>query len=247
MFDRLDEERKQALLGGLVMGLVGVLAGGAWIWFSARAGNDPRIWAYVILGLGATGFAYAIGGGLLGASSENVRGVAGLLVLVLIVGGGWLWAKGQVGPVARAMSPVCQGTAVPEAGPFVKGDPGPYHLIVLDQDGGKNRFTGLEADWRADTAEDTELVACVREQTVLLETCSYTGGSKIERYKNVLAVKVLEAREGRKIGSFRLADSPGECPLQTEKQGTSRLEGEVSFDALSERLRFYAQGDAPGA
>lgn len=229
------------VLGAFLVGILAILPGAVWIWLSTRSGHDPSIWNYVVLGLGAMVLAVLLTEALIANPSDNARTIALVVVVGLVVGGGWFWAKGQVGTLGRAFSEVCRGTPAQEAGAWEAGGPGPYHVMVLDEEGGKSRFTNVDAEWKADSVDDVELVACVREQMREIQTCHYTGNVTIDRYTEKVAVKVVVARSAQVIGSFKLEDLPRECPYNA-KDAPSDLKGEVPLETLTDRLMPFIEG-----
>jgi hypothetical protein len=239
----MEKARKPVQWPAVLAGMVVLALGALWVWFEGRTGDSPPIWAYIVLGVGAFVTAAILADSLMEGASQNAVAIFLVLATGGVVVGGWFWARGQVGPIGRSVAAACEGKGVPEAGAFSRQRPGPYHIYLLDEEGGRSSYTGTSADWSADTVEDTELVACINDELVLIQTCSYTGGARLERKKNVLHVRVVVARTGHKIGSFDLTDVPGRCP---QANPPSSLDGEVAFETLSEKLQPYSEGRTPG-
>ena len=134
--------------------------------------------------------------------------------------------------LVATVAPACRGVAVPEAGAF-RGD-GPFHLVVAKNNGQPMAWSARNARWRADEVADAELVACIAQQSNLIETCPYYGPD-INRYETVMTVRVVTARRGGLVTSFQLTAQPRAC-RSTELMSTVRLDGTIPFAQLSQRL-----------
>jgi hypothetical protein len=135
--------------------------------------------------------------------------------------------------VVATVAPACRGVAVPEAGAY-RGD-GPFHLVLANDNGRPMAWSTREARWRADEVADTELVACIARQSNLIETCPYWNGPDINRYETVMTVRLVTARHGRPVDTFQITAQPRQC-RSTEYMSTVRLDGNVTFQQLSQRL-----------
>lgn len=120
----------------------------------------------------------------------------------------------DLAPSLSALAPVCsqqdgtglslQDSVIPD--PF-------YPLIVLDAYGQINEWTPifllrLEPSF----SKDTLLVACIDQQFVKIETCTYTGSESIERYEHRLGVVLRQSNSGLEIGRTSFYASPSGCP-----------------------------------
>lgn len=145
--------------------------------------------------------------------------------------------------VVAAVGRACRGRAVPEAGAY-RGD-GPFHLVLARDNGRPMTWSAREARWRADEVADTELVACIAEQSNLIETCPYWNGPDISRYETVMTVRLVTARQGRPVSTFQVRAQPRQC-RSSELMSTVRLDGEVTFPQLSQRLGLASLAPAAG-
>jgi len=143
--------------------------------------------------------------------------------------------------VVATLARACRGTGVEAAGAY-RGA-GPFHLVVVGNDGRHIPWSDRAARWRADEVADTELVACIQRQSTLIETCPYIGGSDIDRYRTDVNVRVVTARTAQPVTSFSLSADPRQCQA-TEFVSTVRLDGEVPFNQVGQRLSQLAHQPA---
>lgn len=205
----------------------------------------------LILGYAARRAIARSGGAERGAGIALAGIVIGWLVLVL---SGVVLTAALLGDDDRTADDIDQlvtevGTACRQEGVAGAGThrgAGPFHLVVVGDRGRQIPWSTEEANWRAEDLADTDLVACVAQQSNLIETCPYIGGSDIERYEAVVRVRVVTARSGRQIDSFRLTDEPRQCQM-SELVSTVRLDGDVPFRQVSRRLDAIARRPAGGS
>jgi hypothetical protein len=120
---------------------------------------------------------------------------------------------------------------------------------VVDDRGHENDWTSRDATWSADAVAETAYVACVDELDTSIEVCSYrpvpAGVTRsIERWEQVVVVRVVEARTATEVGTFELRDAPRAC-RQVEAEGQGDLHGRVSFAAFSAELEKALAGITP--
>jgi hypothetical protein len=176
------------------------------------------------------------------ATGGLVLGYATLVMWASLIAGGALDEEERGGRstrqenVLREVAGACRGERLTEAGTY-RG-PGPFHLVVVGDQGRAIDWSRRDAPWRAETVEDTELVACVARSFRLIETCLYNGPD-INRYEEEARVRVVTARTGRHVSSFTVTDQPRACRF-SEPWSLTRLEGNVQFGQVSSRLGLLA-------
>ncbi len=110
----------------------------------------------------------------------------------------------------------------------------PFGLLILIE-GTRQRhawFQDVPAMWRAETQDAVDLIACVEEEKVTLETCEYERAStrgngsftiKIERIQYSTTVVAVNPVTGRRIASLTLdGTEPDACPPDTSDITTSQ-------------------------
>ncbi len=150
--------------------------------------------------------------------------------------------------IVDTMEPACMGQGIEQAAAYT-GGPGVHRVILVtlvqpassgdlfDWRAKLRDFTNeLPSGWEPLAVRWTELVACIEEQELVLETCQYTGPS-ITRYQYEMVVRLVEARTGMTIATHSLSgDLPRECQ-QTEDYWLTRLEGSpVPFSGVKDWL-----------
>ena len=115
----------------------------------------------------------------------------------------------------KAVGPACRGA--PVAGAADATGSAARRIIVLNGEGhrigagGTRSWTNKTAQWRGSKVNNTALVACVDRENVLIETCSYTGGTHVRRYADHAHVRVIAARTGEQVDVFDLSADPHSC------------------------------------
>jgi len=206
-----------------------------------RAGYSPSKALWIIVGfeLFAAGILAVRGlGALIHADGDEDRMTSVSTVVAIVVTASGLlaarhWVQAYEPPVVSALGPACRGTGVAEAPKAAD----PRRVVVLDDQGHKLDWTPQPADWRAEDVAEADLVACVDRQDLSLELCRYRGvpagpGREIERFQQVVTVRMVEARTAREIGAFTLTDDAREC-REFETEGQGDLHGHVGFAAFS--------------
>lgn len=119
-------------------------------------------------------------------------------------------------------------------------DPSTVSPLILINENGENLTSNLPLEWISTSVDQTEVVACLSlESTRLIETCAYSGGSDIERYKYYYTVTVYQAQTGRPLSEKVFPGSlPREC-RETENISVTRLDGGVNYDPIIGWLCFF--------
>lgn len=236
---------------------VGVAAGlGALAWQFLRrvlAGQSPSTFWWIVAGviLMVVGSLVGLGFGRLFKLDEDrtstVSSVSALLVLALGLGASYVWVRTHEGPLATALGPACRGDQVTSAAEL---DPsGTNRYVVLDADGHEMSWTEADESWRAEEPEDAALVACVARRDPVIERCTYrsltSGMHDITRYAQVLSVRVVMARTGKRVGRFTLRDEPRAC-RQVEEENQEDLHGKVPLADLVDAMQPYL-GESGGS
>ncbi|MEX2162449.1 MAG: hypothetical protein WD751_11125 [Anaerolineales bacterium] len=166
----------------------------------------------------------------------------------------FLWALTQI-PGSRAayqknlalereLNRVCQGKAYPAAAAFAGSE---IHPIFLEDASGASHPWNLEmpAEWQPADADQVELVACLESSEVMIQTCSYTGGGSIARYRYDLSAQIIEAQSGRLVAERVFQGSePRECGL-TEPANLTALFGRViTFPQIKDWLASFVYPSA---
>jgi len=135
----------------------------------------------------------------------------------------------------RAVSVVCQGENVPAAGVYQSGnDP---HIVLMRGVSANEKFN---SEWKPGSLGDVELVICLGSPTyTLIETCLYSTGGRIKRYRENQPVRLMIAQTGEVLASSVLTANPGACPSLKVNILNPKLRGSVT-NGLIEKwvLRF---------
>jgi hypothetical protein len=119
-------------------------------------------------------------------------------------------------------------------------------LAVLGEDGQAIHWTEhARRDWDPADPSETALVVCAGvPQQVRLETCRYGGGISINRYRELVAVRLVEAQSGRTLVTARLSGEPPPCtPLGI--QDLFRLRGKVQYEDVKSWVERVIAGEPP--
>lgn len=240
---------RAGLVAGIVItvGIAGVLlwAGSLFV-LAVLDGRSPRTLAWVAFGALLFAIGTLVGRGvatLFGADEDRATAVSAVVGLVLVAGGlgiAHYWADTREPALVTALGPACRGQGVAEA---AAPGGGSSRLVVADERGREDDWTRRSAAWRAERASEAAYVACVDRQDVSIEVCQYRpvpGGvaRAIERFQEVVTVRVVEARTATEVDTVVLTDDPRGC-RKVESAGQGDLHGQVAFSALSEALEPY--------
>jgi hypothetical protein len=169
--------------------------------------------------------------------------------------------------MANGLAQVCQGLGLASDGqsapaqpqsvftstfqPNISGldnSPDPSRLVVLGEQGQTISWTKqAQKEWTPKDASQVALVVCSGEpQRVLIETCNYGGGVKINRYREEVAVRLVAAQSGQNIVSAALTGEPPPCqPMGI--QNLLRLHGKVQYAQVKAWVASVLAGKpAPG-
>lgn len=146
--------------------------------------------------------------------------------------------------IQRAFKEVCGGEAYAGSAPY--SGAGPHPVILLSQDGTGHEWNDLIPDtWSPESAEDTQMVACIDPPTKIeIEFCKYYGPG-IARYRYQRFIRLVEARTGLIVVEDRIQGSlPRECNSFEDYGLTELLGEELSYQDLESWLRYYIETDA---
>jgi hypothetical protein len=222
-----------------------LLYGGSLFVREVLAGRSPRTLAWVAFGVLLFAVGAVIGYGIAQAlhADEDRAGAVGAITALVVVAAGlgtsYYWAEVREPALVKALGAACRGHGV-AAAPVPAGT---RRIVVLDDRGRKVDWTTTNAPWRAERVSEADLVACVARAEEVLETCTYrpvTGGPahSIDRYEEVLTVRVVQTHTADPVGQFELRGSPRACK-KVEKASPGDLHGHVALTALTKALAPY--------
>lgn len=170
----------------------------------------------------------------------SIKWVAAVIIIIVIPI--IFLAAGQYGPpqeVIDAGSQAWLGNGVPEASAYTSGS-GIHPIVLLDASGNKHDWTAqVPRDWWPESVSDLELVVYIEEEEELIQTCHYTAGGTIKRYRHVVEAQLVVARTSETLATNIFQDDPRECPetkdvdiIQSLLGGHDRYVGHVSFDEV---------------
>jgi hypothetical protein len=233
----------------LALLIVAALAAvGAWQLVEAQAHGESLIFPLTLLALPLISLGWlvvrigsvVIRGWKWGGASRQ-KTVVGLLTVVL-AGAALVVAVQATVPSQRpsaqltaALASACRGGAVAGAGALDTSGSHMNHLVVLDADGNEQAWTGYPPiAWRPLSLSDTELVACISDETrTEIQVCDYVNGPDIHRYRVTRTVRIVEAATGRTVVEFTVSDEPRSCHA-TEQQDVTELSGELTWEMVAE-------------
>jgi hypothetical protein len=124
----------------------------------------------------------------------------------------------------------------------------PTRLVILGEQGETISWTEqAQKEWTPQDASEVALVVCSAEpQRVLIETCQYGGGVKVNRYREEVAVRLVAAQTGQTLLSAALSDEPPPCqPMGI--QNLLHLHGKVLYEDVKAWVANVLAGKpAPG-
>lgn len=126
------------------------------------------------------------------------------------------------------VAPACKGQPVVEAAPY--GGSGPHRLKVL-REGEPIGHSVMPADWQAESAKDTELVACIGPpERYVIHICRYHGGPNVTRYGHRRTVTLVIASTGETLASRTFEGEPPRKCQEKERRSLEKLVGSRSID-----------------
>jgi hypothetical protein len=230
----------------VLLAIAGALLYGAWRFLLVvRDGRSPGVLAWVAIGLLLFAVGAVIGYGIAQVfhADEDRAGAVGAITALVVVAAGlgtaYYWAEVREPALVKALGAACRGHGVAAA----PAPTGARRVVVLDRRGHKIDWTTRDASWRAGQVAEADLVACVSRTEEVLETCTYrpvTGGPShsIDRFEEVLTVRIVAAHTADPLGQFELRGSPRACK-KVEKESQGDLHGHVALGALTEALAPY--------
>lgn len=142
---------------------------------------------------------------------------------------------------AGSIRQVCAGQASPVAAPYEGSS---IHPMVFVMYGEPHKWDSwIPVEWLADNPNDTQLVGCLDQQWVAIETCRYVGGPNITRYRGDLTVRLVQARTGTLVAAHTFqGPDPRECAPRAPVDLTS-IYGDVdaSFSEVKAWLLQHVQ------
>jgi hypothetical protein len=166
-------------------------------------------------------------------SFGGLRGAAGaLLAAAALLAGCGLEAGTPRSD--NAILRVCDGQAAGSAATYKASLPGPHPIELLTVDGEPHAWAAsLPAAWRSDGETDVELVACIEAPVqVPRSPCEVPA---VERWAEMVDVRVLEASTARQVDELSLIDLPADC--DEIATGAGKATGAVSAADLIDALR----------
>ena len=136
--------------------------------------------------------------------------------------------------IFKSLECVCHGTGVSECANYT-ADESFHPIILLNNVGDRHRWSDqIPEEWEPMAMRFCQLVvSIVKEDKILVETCSYLLGSSIERYQYQMQLRVFAAATGEVVAEHLIQGTPPEeCPSSAPKYRTV-IEGDhVSFSDL---------------
>jgi hypothetical protein len=160
------------------------------------------------------------------ASAGLLIAIVGVVLVVFMPG------PDPLGGLAAA----CRGDGVTRAGVYTPGQ-GPNHLVIIRGASVDSWTRRMPAEWVPVSIEAAELVACVPGEPTLtqVETCSYTGGTDVTRYRASVDVRIVEARTAAQLAIVPLVGEPDACRA-SERADVTRIDGTINYAQLSTTL-----------
>jgi hypothetical protein len=173
------------------------------------------------------------------------KGLGSIAALLVIVGVGLAVFKPGPDPLGD-LATACKGQGTAQAGAYSPGTAS--HLVLIRNGGVDGLSRRMPTDWVPASVEAAELVACLPDEPTLtqVETCSYTGGADVTRYRASADVRVVEARTGAQLAVVHLVGEPAACRA-SERRDVTRIDGVINYLELSTRLEAVVAGGGAAA
>ncbi len=117
---------------------------------------------------------------------------------------------------ADTLRSACTGQAIPQAAVYTPGKPGPHRIRIIWMKGIAPAFS---KEWGSGSIEDTQLVACVLEDTVKIESCKYVAVQDAQRTASIVreqwraTITLVEAKTGKTVTTWTIDGRlPPACP-----------------------------------
>lgn len=179
-------------------------------------------------------------------TSGAAFGLAGIALSGLAIAGFVMLVQyeQQRQPLVDAMTPVCQGKTNPESPAYTAGQRAP--LMAIDVAETQHSWSSLPDmwGWEPKTPDEVVLVACIMDHDVELQACAYgvSGGKKIPLYQNQVAVYVVEAASGARLGEQVFLGEELECLDSVSSNATSIQGKDVAQDEVKTWLESFVTG-----
>jgi hypothetical protein len=210
--------------------------------------NDSSTWMFLCLG---SVFVFPVIS-ILGTLLNNKKLLGGRDVAPVLIGifagiilGTFANKLNQLNPeFTNVADQVCAGNGFANTTHYDPNLQGFHPILVRSLDDRTQYPNG----WLPNSVDKIELVACSdweSSKTVLQDTCRYTGGKIVSRYREDRVYILREAQSGQVITTLTLQGFPAECSDSTLKSDTIHgyVTNEQLFDALS---AFVYRPSAPG-
>lgn len=138
-----------------------------------------------------------------------------VLATLLVVGlRGYVYRLSPAGKLETAARAACTGTPIQDASAYTAG-PGIHPIYIVHLDTSQDSISKKEypEGWWAGSTGAVQLVACITNDTRLVETCHYVPGGRIERFQYTASLQVIVAGSGEVIHTVTLSGGdPAKCP-----------------------------------
>jgi uncharacterized protein YjbI with pentapeptide repeats len=132
------------------------------------------------------------------------------------------------------------GIGVPESHQYSPSDE--FHpIIILKTDGSEHEWADKSPFtlYEPMALRFTELVACIKQEDVLIQSCSYTAGH-MNTYQNKVEVKLRDSRSANIVETkVFLGSLPGKCPSAKEPGESSKSGSQVSSSEVATWLQSF--------
>lgn len=152
---------------------------------------------------------------------HRYRPFAGLLVFMGVLAlflAGCEPESGVDKSLEKAALEVCSGTGLSGAGKYLVG-PGAHPLLVILQLDNQSIPQSIPIGdypqgWLPKTLGEMEIVVCVRDASMNVQTCRYNNNRKIERWQQGVELTIRSALTGARLDIFSLGSGamPPDCP-----------------------------------
>jgi len=136
---------------------------------------------------------------------------------------------------------ICNGTGNPNAAAYPTGQ-GLHPIVISYQSTGRSIKTGdYPAKWLPKNLNSLQLVACINEVWMPVETCSYEANDSIERQQDSMDVIIYSAQTHKEIETFRLLGGyPAVCQqvesFSNSGESDTRQGTAISSQQITNRL-----------
>jgi hypothetical protein len=135
-----------------------------------------------------------------------------------------------------AMADACKGIGVKEAADYTQG-------VGIHKVGSIPQYLYyMPYDWIPDSLSTTELVLCVNEEKILVESCEYRPFGTFERFQNSRKAFLVVAKTGEVIAQQQFyGGPPTKCPREMSEDNGSYIGSAVREKAMLDWMRPYIE------